>query len=377
DVDKAKKDAADAGTKLESDIVQVATDLSTVKGNVDKLVTAIGAAQKVVNGITSNADTADKLKEAKGKLNIAADDATEAQTQLKKVDIDEIKKKEGNDLKTAIKDAKTAIEAAQKKIDGGSAGGAIANLKLAETALKNVKDNSDNAITPPTELGDATTAATDAKTAFGDGSSGLAKNIDTAETDYADYLTAETKAANTKVGTSPIATAAKAACPKITDTKTADEGKVKECFADGFKNYDFINALLKNIPNTGKDVLTQDAGSFNGYADKLTDSTNTDKLASANFYYKLVGTVCGFAPFDGEKNKLPEGTIKCYEQANKVAVAILSDSNCGSDKLNSGAVTDGCYNALAGKIGDLYNNGDTDGMFIDISHAYPDDVVTV
>ena len=256
-VDQAKKDAAAAEQTLDTDIEKVRTELNTVKGNVDGLVTGIGAAQTEVDKITSDSDTSGKLKDTKTKLGYANDYATDAKTKLEEVNIDEIRKKKGDALKTAIIDAQNKIKDALGKINGVK--GVKENLGYANDDLKNVKKpNGNDPVDIPAELGKAQNDATAAENAFGDDSSGLVGSIKTAEKDYTAYSDKKQIADTIKVGTSPIVTAAEDACPNIGDTKKADEAQVTKCFADGFEKYDFINALLKNIPNTGKDVLNQD-----------------------------------------------------------------------------------------------------------------------
>ncbi|MSO14087.1 hypothetical protein [Rickettsiales endosymbiont of Trichoplax sp. H2] len=369
DVTDAKAAAANAETKLTTDVGDVATKLAAAQQKVTDLITKIDkantAAEKIVKDTEKTAVT-DPL----GKANTAA---SEAKTKLDGIDINDIKTKTGADLETAINDAVQAIEDAVAAI--GTAKTEVGNANTAAGAITEGTDT-DQTPTPDktavtgaitaanTEVGSAETSVGDVKTAG-----------TTAQKDYTDYADKKNTADTIKEGTSPIIKATNDACPNIKDTKAVKGDDVTTCFADGFKDYGFINAILKNIPNAGTGALKATGDAFNAYGDDLTGPSNKDKLDSANFYYKLVGTVCGFAPFDGEQSKLPAGTTKCYEQANKVAVAILSSPNCGSDKLDSGAVKGACYTELA--IGNLYNNGDTDAMFIDISHAYPDDVVTV
>jgi hypothetical protein len=166
-------------------------------------------------------------------------------------------------------------------------------------------------------------------------------------------------------------------CPKVTDVSKMNADAFKACFAEQIKDHGFINALLKSIPNAGKGVLKVASSAFSG-PDAITTE---DNLKLLNAYAKVITTVCGADPFQ-IKSELPEDTDthhavtsnrveKCLEQANKVAYAILSVTECGKDELDSGSVKAACYKGFADKAGVLYNGGDFDKMDIDLSGKYP------
>ena len=164
------------------------------------------------------------------------------------------------------------------------------------------------------------------------------------------------------------------AAEKLTGRSKFDsyqEEDFKKDVAKVLKGYDFINNILENIPNKATDVLINVGNTFIAYADILGDKGKEDQLKSAKIYYRLIGTVCGFAPFDGEMDGLNENTVKCYNHANKVAYALLQNINCGSDKLDCFKVKESCYYGIADKLYDLYNRGNTDDMRIDLMSDYP------
>jgi len=200
--------------------------------------------------------------------------------------------------------------------------------------------------------------------------------------DAKDAAQKATTAANAiKVGDDPVFTAAKALLGEDTVTKIKDETDATKLTIlytdkapDFLKNYGFINAILKNIPNTGKDVLTSDTANKIFTIEAII--TTQDKLDMFNAYAKIVGTACGADPFV-KSDDLPEKdshsthVADCLEQANKIAYALLADANCGKDTLVDGNVKAGCLKAIAGMASDLYNGGDFDDMNIDLSGKYP------
>ena len=203
------------------------------------------------------------------------------------------------------------------------------------------------------------------------------QNIDDAK---AAALDATTKAAAIKVGDDPVLTAAKALLGDDTVAKIkADDGKdaaklttlYTDKAPDFMKNYGFINAILKNIPNAGKDVLKSDTKTFTA----PTSITTQDKVDILNAYAKIIGTVCGADPFITtdlpEKDTNSHHVKNCLDQANKVAYALLADANCGKDKLDSGNVKADCLKAVAGMASDLYNGGEFEAMNIDLCGKYP------
>ena len=148
----------------------------------------------------------------------------------------------------------------------------------------------------------------------------------------------------------------------------------KKDAAKVLKNYGFINAILKNIPNLGKDVLKSDATNkiFTGYA---SDTLKDDVLKAANAYFKIVATACGTGPFETtdlpEKDANSHHVKNCLAQANKVAYALLADSNCGRDQLDCYRVKENCYYAIADRLYDLYNRGNAEQMMVDLKGEYP------
>ncbi|MBY0580277.1 MAG: hypothetical protein K2P53_01145, partial [Rickettsiales bacterium] len=222
------------------------------------------------------------------------------------------------------------------------------------------------------------TTAQDTKTKADDAATKAATDVTTATKAKADAI---------KVGDDAVLTAAKALLGDDTVTKIkADDGKddakltalYTDKAPDFMKNYGFINAILKNIPNLGKDVLKSDTTKkiFTDPADTITD----DNIKVLNDYAKIVTTVCGIGPFITtdlpEKDANSHHVKNCLDQANKVAYALLADSNCGKDKLDSGNVKADCLKAIANMAPDLYNGGDFDVMNTDLSGMYPyNDVV--
>jgi hypothetical protein len=145
----------------------------------------------------------------------------------------------------------------------------------------------------------------------------------------------------------------------------------KKDAAKVLKNYGFINAILKNIPSAGKDVLKNDGKVFTGPADTITD----DNIKVLNNYAKIVTTVCGIGPFITadlpEKDANSHHVANCLVQANKIAYALLADSNCGKDKLDCYRVKENCYYTIADRLYDLYNRGNVEQMMVDIKGEYP------
>jgi hypothetical protein len=148
----------------------------------------------------------------------------------------------------------------------------------------------------------------------------------------------------------------------------------KKDAAKVLKNYGFINAILKNIPSAGKDVLKDDATNkiFTAYA---SDTLKDDALKAANAYFKIVATTCGTGPFETidlpEKDANSHHVQNCLAQANEIAYALLADANCGSDKLDCYRVKESCYYAIADRLYDLYNRGNVEQMMVDIKGEYP------
>jgi len=303
-----------------------------------------------------------------------------------------LKKGEGDGLKTLLRAIKT--EAGTSIADYTASG--IANaIKASKVILQAVKDaavtkaaqltTAANAMTEVTGVtqADIDTAVANAKDATTKANAmtvvtGVTQqNIDDAK---AAALDATTKAAAIKVGDDPVLTAAKALLGDDTVAKIkADDGKdaaklttlYTDKAPDFMKNYGFINAILKNIPNAGKDVLKSDTKTFTA----PTSITTQDKVDILNAYAKIIGTVCGADPFITtdlpEKDTNSHHVKNCLDQANKVAYALLADANCGKDKLDSGNVKADCLKAVAGMASDLYNGGEFEAMNIDLCGKYP------
>ena len=305
-----------------------------------------------------------------------------------------LKKGEGDGLKTLLRAIKT-----ENGSDYTASG--IANaIKASKVILQAVKDAAvtkaaqlttaanamtvvPGAVVPGVTQADIDTAVANAKDATTKANAmtvvtGVTQqNIDDAK---AAALDATTKAAAIKVGDDPVLTAAKALLGDDTVAKIkADDGKdaaklttlYTDKAPDFMKNYGFINAILKNIPNAGKDVLKSDTKTFTA----PTSITTQDKVDILNAYAKIIGTVCGADPFITtdlpEKDTNSHHVKNCLDQANKVAYALLADANCGKDKLDSGNVKADCLKAVAGMASDLYNGGEFEAMNIDLCGKYP------
>ena len=301
-----------------------------------------------------------------------------------------LKKGEGDGLKTLLRAIKT---------EGGtdySASGIANAIKASKIILQKDKDaavtkaaqltkdaGNMKVVTGVTQqnIDDAKAAAkveTDKANAMTVGAGVTQADIDTA---VQNAQKATTAANAIKVGDDPVFAAAKALLGEDTVAKIkaeTDAAKLTTLYTDKapdfMKNYGFINAILKNIPNLGKDVLKSDT--TNKIFTIEEDITTQDKLNMFNAYAKIVLTACGADPFVNS-NDLPEKDVNshhvknCLDQANKVAYALLVDSNCGKDKLDSGNVKADCLKAIAGMASDLYNGGDFDAMNTDLSGKYP------
>ena len=373
DVDKAKKDATDAKKLLSTDSGALKTDLTKALTDIGELISKIGDANTAAGGIVADAER----KAVTDPLGEASNDANAAQSKLSGIKIDDIAKKTGSALEAALAaavktvgEAKTSTDTAKTKLDD------------ANTAAGNITEGTGTDETPTDKKTAVTNAFTDASTAVGAAEQSVGK-VDTdgtqIEKDYKDYVAKQKAADGMKVETSPIMTVATDACPNIKAKTDATEAKVIDCFTEAFKGYGFINAILKNIPYKGADVLTPDTGPFSAPKSDIAE----DNVKVLNSYAKIVATVCGTGPFVTGKEipnpKDDKGTVTtkvtdCLTQANKIAASILADSNCGSDKLDSGAaVKADCYTALAGKTNVLFENVDV--MKIDLSGKYNYDVV--
>ena len=157
----------------------------------------------------------------------------------------------------------------------------------------------------------------------------------------------------------------------------ADDAAAKDLYVNQaptfLKDYGFINALLKNIPNQGKDVL-KEGGDGNKQFVAPADVITEDNIKVLNSYAKIITTVCGIGPFittDLPEKQSSNAVKDCLTQANKIAHAVVFDGSCGKDALEKGAVKAECYVELANKMEDLYNTDNFDAMSIDVSGEYP------
>jgi len=71
------------------------------------------------------------------------------------------------------------------------------------------------------------------------------------------------------------------------------EEDFKKDVAKALKDYAFINDILENVPNAGKDVFNNDGSTFTGPANPITDNG----ITLLNDYAKIVTTACGIGPF--------------------------------------------------------------------------------
>ena len=279
---------------------------------------------------------------------------------------DNVLKKGANDkVKTLLK----AIQAVK--------GTDFSALGIAK-AIKAAKEVTEEQITAAR---DAAGKATDAANAMKVSDAVTQADIDAAK-NAAKKATAD--AAAMKVGDADAVTVAAKALlgdKTVTDIKAAaDDAAAKTLYVDKapefLKDYGFINAIAKNIPNAGKDVLTAGAGTFSAYK---SDTLKDDALKAGNAYFKIIATVCGTGPFETadlpEKDAHSEHVKNCLSEANKVAFTILSIDSCGKDKFQDSKVADACYKGLADKGVDLYITADFDKMHTDLSGEYPYDKV--
>ena len=161
------------------------------------------------------------------------------------------------------------------------------------------------------------------------------------------------------------------AAEKLTGRSKLDsyqEDDFKEDVAAILKGYDFINSILKNIPNKAAGVLESNCGKFSAF--KSATPTG-DKIESAQYYFDVTVSPCGARPFLSGAELPNAETGICLDQIHTTAYTLLKDINCGRDKLDCFEVKESCYYALADKLYKLYNNGNIDDMMIDLSAKYP------
>lgn len=291
---------------------------------------------------------------------------------------DNVLKKGANDkVKTLLK----AIKAA--KGADFSASGIAKAIKAAKEVEQKDKDAAVKAA--DANLKTATTADTAAKAATDLKAATAAKTK--ADADLKTATAAKTAADGMKVGEDDVTVAAKALLGDkiVTDIKattkdaagdTAAEKLYVDKAPEFLKSYGFINAIAKNIPNAGKDVL-KGTGTFDGPVTTITD----DNIKILNDYAKIVTTVCGIGPFVTtdfpEKDVHSNHVENCLKEANKVAFTILSIAKCGKDQLDKDKnISADCYEGLANEDAHLYITTDFDKMHTDLSGEYPyNDVV--
>lgn len=290
-----------------------------------------------------------------------------------------IKAAKGADFSASgiAKAIKAAKEVEQKDKDA-AVKAADANLKTATTADTAAKAAATKAATD-------LKAATAAKTKADAGTDAAAKTK--ADADLKTATDAKTAADGMKVGEDDVTVAAKALLGDkiVTDIKattkdaagdTAAEKLYVDKAPEFLKSYGFINAIAKNIPNAGKDVL-KGTGTFDGPVTTITD----DNIKILNDYAKIVTTVCGIGPFVTtdfpEKDVHSNHVENCLKEANKVAFTILSIAKCGKDQLDKDKnISADCYEGLANEDAHLYITTDFDKMHTDLSGEYPyNDVV--
>ena len=113
-----------------------------------------------------------------------------------------------------------------------------------------------------------------------------------------------------------------------------------------------INELLKILPNGGKDVLTNvDAGvnqHFSGFDNKVKTEVKNYNMALE--YNSFVQKHCGVDAFletvTAIKDNYDAKAIECSTTLSKVAYQILSQADCGNDKIAK-EDTEKCWNEIA------------------------------
>lgn len=410
DVDGAKAAAATFKTAAEGALKTAGTDLGKAVNDAADLVAKVGDAItnagkiKVVADVTKNPEgdlqaTKDAVTKPLSALKSAADIVN---TKLGEIVViaKDISTKTGTELtdavtsiKAKLDEAKTAAISAQTKLNeaktkaGALVGTDNDSYKTVADAYKTVADAAEGvAVTVVKGVGAAAVTTGTAAAA-----TGLFKDVDDANNAYTKYATAQKIADDMVVGDDPVLTAAKdlltadivtkiQATAKDAAGDTAAEKLYVDKAPEFLKDYGFINAILKNVPNKGAGVLTATT-TFNAYK---SDDLKDDALKAGIAYAKIVSTVCGTGPFV-EKADLPENNDDthhattsnrvetCLNQANKIAFTLLNNANCGKDTLDSGNVKADCYKALADNANDLYNVADFDKMDIDLGGKYPYD----
>ena len=377
---KAIQEAKDALEKVTiTDINATKTALVEAQTKVNTLVDKIDTANSLING--SEATDGEKQKVLE-KLKFAKSNASDAKNKLANIDFDKMAKLTGDDLCKAIANAKTAISEAGESISGKDH--ATKNLQYATEEAGDIQN--DAAKTDViSELTSLTDDGKEVEDAIGTTTIGLVQAVETAGTDCRDYESKQKVADAMVVGDDPVMTAAKAllgdtGAKSIKDA--TDNSAAKDVFVNQaptfLKDYGFINAILKNLPNKATGVLEVVNNVFGKYCNNYNDANGK----MADYYAKTIATVCGTGPFVTEDD-LPEKDVNshhvksCLAQANKIAYTILSVDECGNDKLDNGNVKDACYKGLADKANDLYNNGKVDELNIALDGKYPDDVVSV
>ena len=321
DIDAAKnaaKKATDAANAMKVSDAVTQADIDAAK-NAAKKATADADAMKVGDAVTqAEIDTA-KAAAKKATADAAAMKVSAAMTQ--------------NEIDTAKATAKKATAAAAAMKVGEEV--TQADIDAAKAAAKKATADAD-----AMKVGDADAVTVAAKALLGD---------DTVK------------------------------AIKATSEDSAAEKLYVDKAPEFLKDYGFINAIAKNIPNVkSTDSVLKDNDSTFAGAD--FGKIITEKAVSQfNAYFKIVSTVCGIGPFETadlpEKDSDSHQVENCLKEANKVAFPILSIDSCGKDKLQDSKVDDACYKGLADKDADLYITTDFDKMHTDLSGEYPYDKV--
>jgi chemotaxis protein histidine kinase CheA len=364
--------------KGENDKVKTLLKAIKVEGGTDFSASEIAKAIKAAKEVEQK-DKDAAVKAADAALTKATTDDTNAKATAKTA-ADALTTATTGDTnakataKTAADNLTKATEA-KKAADAGN--DAAAKEKAAAALTEATTDDTNAKATAKTAADNLTTATT--------GDTNAKATAKTAADNLTTATEAKTKADDMVVGDSPVLTAAKAllgdnTVKAIKADDGTDDAKLTALYVDKapefLKDYGFINAIAKNIPNAGKDVLTAGTGTFSAYK---SDTLKDDALKAGNAYFKIIATVCGTGPFETadlpEKDAHSEHVKNCLSEANKVAFTILSIDSCGKDKLQDSKVDDACYEGLADKGVDLYITADFDKMHTDLSGEYPYDKV--
>lgn len=161
----------------------------------------------------------------------------------------------------------------------------------------------------------------------------------------------------------------------VGDLSAVTEENVKKSNTELFKIYEFINSLIKNIPNNPTGVLNNDGNKFTKFIDDMPNQAPTIKKA-ANAYFKIIYKACGTGPFTEEPPAIEftsgaprsnDHTKKCLIQANTIAYKVLNIDECGNDK-----PLEQCFTKL-GEMDLIGIYSDINDMKLDPSNVHPSD----